>query len=265
MRLSALLATVPTLDVRGPTDREATRVTRDSRDADPDAIFVAVPGARVDGHSFADRVDAGVVVVEREVPVRDGATRVLVRSSKEALALFAAALHGFPGRAMKVVAITGTNGKTTTATLVDDAMRHLGVKCGRIGTTGNSIDGVPREAGFTTPEAPELQGLLAEMRDAGCAAVAIEASSIGLAQHRVDGIPFHVGVFTNLTQDHLDFHGTMDAYRDAKARLFRELLRPAGGAPRAERLPADGGARGTGAPSRRGRRPSCRGSRGGPA
>src|SRR5687768_1051686 len=121
MRLSALLATVPTLDVRGPTDREATRVTRDSRDvaggdggAGLDTIFVAIAGARVDGHTFADRVDAGVVVVERDVPVREGATRVLVRSTKEALALFAAALNGFPGRAMKVVAVTGTNGKTTT-------------------------------------------------------------------------------------------------------------------------------------------------------
>jgi UDP-N-acetylmuramoyl-L-alanyl-D-glutamate--2,6-diaminopimelate ligase len=132
-----------------------------------------------------------------------------------------------------VVGVTGTNGKTTVTTLVEGGLRALGWSVGRIGTTGNALDGVPRPTRFTTPEAPELQALLAEMRDEGARAVAMEVSSIGLAQHRVDGIPFAVAVFTNLTRDHLDFHGTMQAYADAKARLFRELLRPAGGAPRA--------------------------------
>jgi UDP-N-acetylmuramoyl-L-alanyl-D-glutamate--2,6-diaminopimelate ligase len=174
------------------------------------------------------------VVVERDdVEPRAGVTKIVVPSAKHALAELSAALYDFPGRAMQVVAVTGTNGKTTVTTVVADALGAVGVRAGRIGTTGIAIGGEPRPAAFTTPESPDLQAMLAEMRDAGCTAVAIEASSHGLAQHRVDGIPFAVAVFTNLTRDHLDFHGTMDAYRAAKARLFRELLRPPGGAPRA--------------------------------
>jgi UDP-N-acetylmuramoyl-L-alanyl-D-glutamate--2,6-diaminopimelate ligase len=156
-----------------------------------------------------------------------------VRSTRQALAWCAAALHRFPGRAMPVVGVTGTNGKTTTTTVIEEALHREGVMVGRIGTTGNAIALSPRPTSFTTPEAPQLQALLAEMREAGCQAVAMEASSVGLAQHRVDGIPFHVAVFTNFTRDHLLEHGTMEAYHAAKERLFRELLRPAGGPPRA--------------------------------
>lgn len=234
--VGALVARLDAVDVRADADALARRVdgvTRDSREVGPTTAFVAVTGARVDGHAFAAEVDAAVVVVEREVEVRPGAALVRVRSTKRALAQIAAAVHGDPGHSLAVVGVTGTNGKTTVTTLIEQACIALGVHVGRIGTTGNAIDGVARAAGFTTPEAPELQALLAEMRDEGCRVVAMEASSIGLAQHRVDGIPFAVAVFTNLTQDHLDFHGTMAEYQRAKARLFSELLRPAGGAPRA--------------------------------
>ncbi|MEQ1502230.1 MAG: UDP-N-acetylmuramoyl-L-alanyl-D-glutamate--2,6-diaminopimelate ligase [Myxococcota bacterium] len=235
--LRSLLADVRVVEVHGELDRPVDRVTRDSRAVGPRSVFVAVPGANVDGHAFVPTLDAAAVVVERPVAARPGTTVVRVEACKPALAALSAALHDHPGRALSVVAVTGTNGKTTVTTLIEQALMHLRIHVGRIGTTGNAIDGVAPphlgQAAFTTPEAPELQALLAEMRRAGCAVVAIEASSIGLAQHRVDAIPYAVAVFTNLTQDHLDFHGTMDRYREAKARLFRELLRPAGGMPRA--------------------------------
>ena len=248
--LQALIDRLPVVSIRGPVDRWIDRVTRDSRDGSgARTIFVAVPGAKVDGHAFVGTVDAAAVIVEREVSVRPGTTVIRVPSAKQALAEIAAALHGDPARSLEVVGITGTNGKTTTATVIDEALRHLGVKVGRIGTTGNFVDGVVRPTSFTTPEAPEVQGLLSDMRDARCTVVAMEVTSIGLAQHRVDGIPFTVAVFTNLTQDHLDFHGTMSAYREAKSRLFRELLRPPGGAPRALVCGDDPAHREIGAPS----------------
>lgn len=232
--LSAVLASLDRPRVVGPRDVPVDHVTRDSREVGPTSVFVAVPGAKVDGHAFVPSVHAAAVVVERDdVEPRAGVTKVVVPSAKAALAEIAAAIHHHPGRALQVVGVTGTNGKTTVTTLVEEALRALGVSAGRIGTTGNSVAGAARPTTFTTPEAPEVQSLLAEMRDAGCRVVAVEVTSIGLSQRRVDAIPFAVAVFTNLTQDHLDFHGTMDAYREAKARLFEELLRPAGGAPRA--------------------------------
>lgn len=233
MRLKALLEHVDVVDVQGSVDRPVADVTRDSRDAGPDAVFVAVVGARVDGHAFVRQSRAGVVVVQRPVEIgRPDVTVVRVPDTKVALSQLAAAFHGFPSRGMQVVGLTGTNGKTTIATIADAALRSVGWRTGRIGTTGNIVAGVAHETRFTTPEAPQLQGLLAQMKGAGVQAVLMEVTSIGLAQHRVDGTEFALGVFTNLTRDHLDFHGTFEAYREAKARLFRELLRPPeGGVP----------------------------------
>nr|MBA2320812.1 UDP-N-acetylmuramoyl-L-alanyl-D-glutamate--2,6-diaminopimelate ligase [Deltaproteobacteria bacterium] len=231
MLLRSALPRLSPLLVLGDAAVEVQAVTRDSRQAGPGVVFVAVKGAKVDGHDLVPGLDCAAVIAEQ--PVKTDVPVVLVRDAKAALATMAAMLHGDPGAAMKMVGVTGTNGKTTVTTLLDGALRRAGVRSGRIGTTGNAIDGVLRPTSFTTPEAPELQALLAEMRDAGCAAVAMEVSSIGLAQRRVEAIPFHLGVFTNFTQDHLDFHGTMDEYAEAKARLFRALLRPAGGMPRA--------------------------------
>lgn len=233
MQLKLLLGQVEALQVQGRLDPEIDVITRDSRTAGARSIFVAVRGENVDGHRFVPEISAPVVVVERPVAAPEGVTVIQVADTKLALAQLSAALHGFPARSMPVVGITGTNGKTTVATLVDAALGSLGWCTGRIGTTGNWVGGVEHPTRFTTPEAPELQALLAKMRDAGAQAVAMEVSSHGLAQHRVDGIPFAVGVFTNLTQDHLNFHGTFEAYREAKARLFRELLGPAGAHPRA--------------------------------
>lgn len=234
MKLAALLRHIPVSDVQGPLDRDVHHVTRDTRDVRPGSVFVAIAGVRVDGHDLIDQVGPEVILVER--PVADaaaGATVIRVPDTKIALAGVAAALRGFPGRSVQVVGVTGTNGKTTVTTLVEQALRAAGRAVARVGTTGNAVNGVVRPASFTTPEAPELQAFLAELRDGGVGVLAMEVSSHGLAQHRVDGIPFALAVFTNLTQDHLEFHGTMDAYREAKARLFRELLRPPGGPPRA--------------------------------
>jgi UDP-N-acetylmuramoyl-L-alanyl-D-glutamate--2,6-diaminopimelate ligase len=232
VKLVELLQHVSPLEVQGPVDRAVDRITRDSREVTARSVFVAIRGEKVDGHRFAPTVDAAAVVVETPGPVRPGVTQVVVPSTRRALAALAAALFGHPGQALRVVGVTGTNGKTTVTTLIEQALVALHVPVGRIGTTGHSVNGAPlasgADAAFTTPEAPALQALLATMREDGVRVVAMEVSSIGLAQHRADGIPYAIAVFTNLSRDHLDFHGTMDAYKDAKARLFAELLAPHG-------------------------------------
>lgn len=229
MRLSTLLEALDLPRVPGP-DPEIWRVTRDSREVDDHTVFVAVVGSTVDGHDYAARCGAPVVVAERAVET--DAVVVLVPDAKVALARIAAVLAGRPAEKLALVGVTGTNGKTTVTTVAQQMLDALGVRTGRVGTTGNSVAGEARSTGFTTPEAHLLQPLLAEMVNAGTEVALLEVSSIGLVQHRVDAAPFHLAVFTNLTQDHLDFHGTMEAYRDAKALLFQRL-RPAGGAVRA--------------------------------
>ncbi len=232
MNLAELLRHVPALDVAGDVSRDVHRVTRDSRDVDLGSIFVAIQGATFDGHDVVKSLGAVVSVVERPVEAALGAVVVRVADSRVALGQLAAALHGWPARGLRVVGVTGTNGKTTVTTIVEHAWRAAGRRCARVGTTGWSVDGEPRSTRFTTPEAPDLQALLAELRDRDIERLAIEISSIGLSQHRVEGVQLQTAVFTNLTRDHLDFHGTFEEYRRAKARIF-DLLRPTGGAPRA--------------------------------
>lgn len=224
MLLSQLLSRVHATAVSGPTDRPVGKVTdRDSSVVTGD-VFVAIRGANFDGH---DRVvampHAAAVVVERDVPVAPGPTVIRVDDTRLALAPLAAAAWGDPAQTLPVVAVTGTNGKTSTTFLLAAMARAAGWKVGVIGTTGHFIDDEKLPATHTTPDAPTVQALLARMRDAGCHLVAMEASSIGIAAHRVDAIPFRASVFTNLTRDHLDWHGTMEAYGAAKARLFHEL------------------------------------------
>jgi len=229
MKLSALLEA---LDIQWPgdADPEIRQVTRDSREVVEDAVFVAIVGANTDGHDFVGGLDCGVAFVER--PVDASIPTVVVPDTKSVLARIASILHGDPGSELKVVGVTGTNGKTTVTTLAEQAFAHLHIPCGRIGTTGHSVGGEALPSRFTTPEAPILQSLLAQMREGGAEVALLEVSSIGLEQRRVDALPFHVGVFTNFSRDHLDFHGTMEAYGAAKAMLF-ERLRAPGGRPRA--------------------------------
>lgn len=188
------------------------RVVHDSRLVTGGDAFCCVPGAHHDGHDLApDAVAAGAVALVCERPLGLGVPEVRVPSVRAAMGPLAAAVEGFPGDALDLVGVTGTNGKTTVTHLVAGTLRAAGRSCGLIGTLSGAR---------TTPEGPELQRLLAELRDEGTAAVAMEVSSHALDQHRVDGCRFAVAGFTNLSQDHLDYHGTMEAYFAAKARLF---------------------------------------------
>lgn len=223
MLLSDLLAQVDHRLLDGSVDRPITALTQDSRKAGPGSVFVAVRGARVDGHRFVGRTNAAAVVVERAIDAPAGVTVVQVEDSRRALAGLASAFHGHPSEAVDVIGITGTNGKTTTTWMLEAIARAAGHRVGVVGTTGNRVDGLILETRFTTPEAPEWQGLLRTMADAGCSVVAAEVSSIGLAARRVDNTRFSVVVYTNFSQDHLDVHGSMEEYAAAKARLFTEF------------------------------------------
>ncbi|MCP4804094.1 MAG: UDP-N-acetylmuramoyl-L-alanyl-D-glutamate--2,6-diaminopimelate ligase [Proteobacteria bacterium] len=223
MLLADLLADVPHRVLTGLTDRPVTSVTQDSRQASAGSVFVAVKGLRVDGHRFVPSVSAEAVVVEDDVGAREGTTVVQVDDTRQALAHLAATLFGHPSREVPVIGVTGTNGKTTTTWMLEAIARAAGRRPGVVGTTGNRVDGRVLETVYTTPEAPEWQALLREMVDAGCGLVAAEVSSIGLAARRVDATHFAVAVYTNLSRDHLDYHGSMEAYAAAKARLFTEF------------------------------------------
>ncbi|HJN77946.1 MAG TPA: UDP-N-acetylmuramoyl-L-alanyl-D-glutamate--2,6-diaminopimelate ligase [Myxococcota bacterium] len=223
MLLSDLLSQVDHRLLYGSVDRPITALTQDSREAGPGSVFVAIRGLRVDGHRFVPSVEAEAVVVERPVEAPAGVTVVEVDDTRLALARLAAALHGHPSEELDVVGVTGTNGKTTTTWMLEAIARAAGHKVGVVGTTGNRIDGLELPTAYTTPEAPQWQGLLREMVDNGCSVVAAEVSSIGLAARRVDGTRFAVAIYTNFSQDHLDAHGTMEAYAAAKARLFTEF------------------------------------------
>ena len=226
--LAQLLRVLPDKDLRGPMPGEVRGLTDDSRRVAAGSCFVAVRGLRVDGHRFIPQaVDRGAsaVVAEGPDPLPDRAVgRILVPDTRWALPRLADAYFGHPSRALTVVGITGTNGKTTTSYLVEALLRARGLATGVIGTIQYVIRDVGRDAGQTTPDALELQGLLGEMVAAGVGGVAMEVSSHALELRRADGIAFDVAIFTNLTQDHLDFHGTMEAYARAKSRLFFELL-----------------------------------------
>src|SRR5579871_6855543 len=233
MKLKELLRDVPVEAVAGSLDVEIAEVRDDSRAVAAGDLFVALPGRTVDGHAYLDEVarrGAVAAVVEHEVDeARFPGTRVRVASSRRALAQIASRRFGDPWRAMRMIAVTGTNGKTTTTFLLESILAAAGHKPGVIGTVNYRYGGKVLDAPFTTPTALQLHGVLAEMRDAGCTHVVMEASSHALALDRLLDIQFRVGIFTNLTQDHLDFHGSMDEYFRAKALLMRRGLRQADG------------------------------------
>ncbi|MCO4747446.1 MAG: UDP-N-acetylmuramoyl-L-alanyl-D-glutamate--2,6-diaminopimelate ligase [Proteobacteria bacterium] len=233
MRLDALLVQLTAARANGDLSVEVSDVTRDSREVHSGSVFVAVRGARVDGHDFVAGLEqVAAVIVSDAVEAPEGVVVITVDDTRLALAEAAAALNAHPSRAVPVVGITGTNGKTTVTTLVDGALLAAGHRSARVGTTGWFIGGEKRPSSLTTPEAPGLQRFFAEAREAGSEAVLMEVSSIGLDQQRVDGTVFHTAVLTNLRRDHLDYHGTVEAYVAAKARLFTDLLREEGGLPR---------------------------------
>lgn len=234
MTLQALLdevkAVVPLRFEGAPNERGLAEpvlsVEHDSRRVGRGALFVALPGQRSDGSQFAPAArsqGAIAVVAERPAPQGWSGLWVVVPDSRFALAHIAAAFHGRPSESLRVIGITGTNGKTTTSFLVCAMFEAAGIACGRIGTVGYRVGAEERPAAHTTPEATVLQGLLREMVDRGAQACAMEVSSHALALHRTAATRFAAGVFTNLTRDHLDFHGDMEAYFQAKKRLFDSL------------------------------------------
>ncbi|MEC8069532.1 MAG: UDP-N-acetylmuramoyl-L-alanyl-D-glutamate--2,6-diaminopimelate ligase [Actinomycetota bacterium] len=216
MRLDDLCASLPAVVEADRSIVDIVDVEHDSRRAGPGHLFACVPGQTTDGHDHAPAaIEAGAVavLVERRLDVR--VPQLVVPSVREAMGPAAAAVHGDPSSRIPVIGVTGTNGKTTTVRLIGDLLKQLGASATEIGT----LTGVR-----TTPEAPELQRVLAEAHRQGHAAVAMEVSSHALDLHRVDGTRFAVGVFTNLGIDHLDFHGDLQSYEAAKARLFTPKL-----------------------------------------
>ncbi|MBV9008067.1 MAG: UDP-N-acetylmuramoyl-L-alanyl-D-glutamate--2,6-diaminopimelate ligase [Verrucomicrobia bacterium] len=225
MQLKVLLRAITPRAVIGPADREVESIAYDSRRVQGNSLFVALRGEKSDGHNFIDEaIDKGasVIVAEREISSMR-ATCVLVENTRPALADLSAAFFGNPSRKLKMAAVTGTNGKTTTTFLIKHICERAGLRCGLIGTVRYEIGERILPAIRTTPEALDVESLLAQMVNAGCRAAAMEVSSHALALERTRGIEWDVAVFTNLTQDHLDFHGTMEKYFEAKAKLFDSL------------------------------------------
>jgi len=219
--LAALAASVPGSAVRGDAATRVAEAVLDAREVVPGALFFCVPGRSADGHDFAgSALDAGAraLVVEHWLP--HDAPQILVPSVRRAMGPMSAAVFGDPASSLTLAGVTGTNGKTTVVHLLEAVFRAAGRRTGVIGTVGARIGDEPVALARTTPEAPDLHRLLARMRDAGVDVVAMEVSSHALAQERVGGVRFDVAIFTNLSQDHLDFHLSMQAYFDAKASLF---------------------------------------------
>ena len=225
MKLAALIPNTATIKIDGSLDREITAITYDSRRVKPGTLFVALRGERVDGSQFVEQaIAAGAEAVVSEVAeFRTKATNIIVADARHALADLAAAFYQHPARALKIAGITGTNGKTTTAFLLKHICEVTMHRCGLIGTVRYELGDRVLPATRTTPESLDLHDLLWQMRSAGCRAVAMEVSSHALMQSRVRGVEFDAAIFTNLTQDHLDYHKTMDAYFEAKVRLFSGL------------------------------------------
>jgi UDP-N-acetylmuramoyl-L-alanyl-D-glutamate--2,6-diaminopimelate ligase len=226
--VSALLDALPEKRVVGLLPANVSGIADDSRRVERGDCFVAVPGFKADARRFvAEALERGarLIVTEGAAPPIAGAATVLVPSARAALGRLADVYYGHPSRDLTLVGITGTNGKTTTSYLVEALLQALGLRTGVIGTIQYVLGDERRPAGQTTPEALALQSMLARMRDRGVRGVAMEVSSHALALARVDEVTFDVAMFTNLTQDHLDFHGTFEAYRAAKRHLFELLAR----------------------------------------
>jgi UDP-N-acetylmuramoyl-L-alanyl-D-glutamate--2,6-diaminopimelate ligase len=223
----ASLAPVVQGEVRGDPGTAVTDVVLDTRRVVPGALFCCVPGAKVDGHDLAGKaLDAGAAALCVQRPLDLEAPQLLVGAVRDTLAPLADAFFDHPSRRLDLVGVTGTNGKTTTAFMLEAIFRAAGRTAGLLGTVEVRIGDQRRPAVHTTPEAPDLQRLLAEMADGGVQAAAMEVSSHGLALHRVDGTCFRAAIFTNLTQDHLDFHADLEDYYQAKRRLFTAGFTP---------------------------------------
>ena len=223
MKLSKLLEALPRHRLIGSADVDIESIELDSRRVGGEGLFVCLEGLARNGHDFAAAAvnqGAAALVVRHPVEGVGDAAQVVVDDPREALARLAVAFHGHPARSLELVGVTGTNGKTTVTHLVEGVARAMGEEAEVLGTLGSLAGGVYRSTGFTTPEAPELQTLLEAAVARGTRWVAMEVSSHALAQKRVFATDFAAAVFTNLTRDHLDYHGDMASYLEAKSRLF---------------------------------------------
>ncbi len=225
MQLKTLAAAIPVHQVIGKLDRPVESIAYDSRRVQKNGLFVAMRGESRDGHEFIGQAiekGASVIVTEREEK-HSRATCLVVENARNALADLSATFYGLPAQRLKLAAVTGTNGKTTITFLIKHICEKAGLRCGLIGTVRYEIGERVLPASRTTPESLDLQELLAQIVNAGCRAAAMEVSSHALAQDRTRGLEWNVAVFTNLTQDHLDFHGTMESYFESKLKLFTQL------------------------------------------
>src|ERR1041385_4181907 len=225
MQLKTLAGAIPIRQLIGTLDRTVVSIAYDSRRVQKNGLFVALRGEKNDGHEFIGQAiekGAAVIVAEREEK-HPRATCIVVENTRSALSDLAATFYGRPAQRLKLAAVTGTNGKTTTTFLIKHICEGANLPCGLIGTVRYQIGERILPATRTTPESLDLQEMLAQMADAGCKAAVMEVSSHALAQDRTRGLEWDVAVFTNLTQDHLDFHRTMTNYFESKARLFTGL------------------------------------------
>jgi UDP-N-acetylmuramoyl-L-alanyl-D-glutamate--2,6-diaminopimelate ligase len=229
MKLSALMQKIPYTVIQTGDATAATSITIDSRKVKPGALFICIRGFKMDSHRFIDDVAvagaAAVLIDACQEYYPPGLTVIKVDNTRSAMSHVAANFYGHPAKKMRLIGVTGTNGKTSTTYFIETMLEAAGFKAGVIGTigtrVGREIIDVPFDT-VTTPDPLELQQILAEMRGKGATEVVMEVSSHALSLHKTEGLLFDVGVFTNITQDHMDFHGTMDNYREAKARLFTQ-------------------------------------------
>lgn len=231
MKLTDLLSEVKTLSITGDTDIDITGVNIDSRKIDVGHIFVAIKGTQVDGHCFINKaIESGAkAILLEDVPseLKDGITYIQVESTEKEVGKMATMFYGNPSKKLKLVGVTGTNGKTTIATLLYNMFRAFGYKVGLLSTVCNYIDAEAHHTEHTTPDPIELNQLLSKMVEAGCEYAFMECSSHAIHQHRIGGLYFTGGIFTNLTRDHLDYHKTFENYRNAKKMFFDSLPKKA--------------------------------------
>ncbi len=231
MKLNELLKNIKPIGITGDTDTEITGVNIDSRLIAAGQLFVAMKGTQVDGHQFISKAieqgAAAVLCEDMPESVAAGITFVQVTSTEDAAGKVATLFYGDPSRKLKLVGVTGTNGKTTVATLLYNMFRAMGYKCGLLSTVCNYIEDEAIAADHTTPDPIELNQLLHRMVEAGCEYAFMECSSHAIAQRRISGLSFVGGIFTNLTRDHLDYHKTFENYRNAKKSFFDGLPKTA--------------------------------------
>jgi len=228
MTLQELLGDIETVEITGDTSCEITGIVYDSRRVEPGFLFVALHGEKDDGSTYIeDAVQRGAAAVVSQTPCAFGGgfPCIQVIDARLALARLAGTFHGHPAARLCTIGITGTNGKTTVSFMLREIFKAAGRRPGLLGTVRYEIGDRVLPASRTTPEAPDLQSMFAQMDRAGCDSAMMEVSSHALAQHRVEGILYDAAIFTNLTQDHLDYHGTLEEYFNVKSRLFNQVRR----------------------------------------